>query len=190
MVAIGNNFFYTRTLPCTLWFFDRNKELDDQKKDKVLMLDARKIFRKVTSKVNDFSPEQMQNLICIVNLYRGNTLKFDATLKEYLQRATELAHETSDAILDLHQILTKTEHVIRIFFEKLKAENKSASSIIEDILNSNTDTLNVYGDQIKLRVDAQNVTADINELENVAQQCNKYVNLRINLLKIYLTLLP
>lgn len=173
MVAIGNNFFYTRTLPCTLWFFDRNKELDDQKKDKVLMLDARKIFRKVTSKVNDFSPEQMQNLICIVNLYRGNTLKFDTTVKEYLQKAKELAHETSDAILDLHLILTKTEDAIRIFFEKLKTENKSASSIIKNLLNSNTDTLNVYGDQIKLRVDAQNVTADINELEKVAQQCKQ-----------------
>ena len=27
MMAIGNNFFYTRSLPCTLWFFDRGKEI-------------------------------------------------------------------------------------------------------------------------------------------------------------------
>jgi len=51
MMAIGNNFFYTRSLPCTLWFFDRAKEQDRERKDKVLMLDARKIYRKVTSKV-------------------------------------------------------------------------------------------------------------------------------------------
>ncbi len=83
MMAIGNNFFYTRSLPCTLWFFDRAKEpirqaQGDSKRsaDNVLMIDARKIYRKVTSKVNDFSPEQLQNLICIVNLYRGNTKKF------------------------------------------------------------------------------------------------------------------
>ncbi|TAE17910.1 MAG: SAM-dependent DNA methyltransferase, partial [Bacteroidetes bacterium] len=84
MMAIGNNFFYTRSLPCTLWFFDRAKEQDEAKKDKVLMLDARNIYRKVTSKVNDFSPEQLQNLICIVNLYRGNTKKFETTVKSYL----------------------------------------------------------------------------------------------------------
>jgi type I restriction enzyme M protein len=71
MMAIGNNFFYTRSLPCTLWFFDRAKEPIPQvqgeskrSSDNVLMLDARKIYRKVTSKVNDFSPEQLQNLIC------------------------------------------------------------------------------------------------------------------------------
>ena len=68
MVAIGNNFFYTRSLPCTLWFYDRAKETVEASsptlaahahnhKDHVLMLDARKIYRKVTSKVNDFSPE-------------------------------------------------------------------------------------------------------------------------------------
>jgi type I restriction enzyme M protein len=91
MMAIGNNFFYTHSLPCTLWFFDRAKENDKKKSDKVLMLDARKIYRKVTSKVNDFSTEQLQNLICIVNLYRGNTKKFESTVKSYLQTSADLA---------------------------------------------------------------------------------------------------
>lgn len=103
MMAIGNNFFYTRSLPCTLWFFDRGKEKDETKKDKVLMLDARKIYRKVTSKVNDFSPEQLQNLICIVNLYRGNTQKFETTVNSYLQRAADLARETAKVTSDLQK---------------------------------------------------------------------------------------
>ncbi len=114
MMAIGNNFFYTRSLPCTLWFFDRAKEQDEAKKDKVLMLDARKIYRKVTSKVNDFSPEQLQNLICIVNLYRGAgsagsasslqagspqaNQKFDRTVKEYLETSANLAKETAQVL--------------------------------------------------------------------------------------------
>jgi type I restriction enzyme M protein len=44
MVSIGNNFFYTRSLPCTLWFYDLGKEKDKKRKDKILMLDARKVF--------------------------------------------------------------------------------------------------------------------------------------------------
>jgi type I restriction enzyme M protein len=56
MIAIRSNFFYTRTVPCELWFFDRNKP--KAHRDKVLMLDARNVYRKVTRKIYDFSPEQ------------------------------------------------------------------------------------------------------------------------------------
>lgn len=105
MMAIGNNFFYTRSLPCTLWFFDRAKEHDLAKKDQVLMLDARKIYRKVTSKVNDFSPEQLQNIICIVNLYRGNADKFNGTVNEYMKNAADLAKETAKVTADLQAVL-------------------------------------------------------------------------------------
>ena len=107
MMAIGNNFFYTRSLPCTLWFYDRAKEQDAERKDQVLMLDARKIYRKVTSKVNDFSPEQLQNLICIVNLYRGNTSRLTATVNAYLQKSTSFAAETGKTLAMLkHQYKT------------------------------------------------------------------------------------
>jgi len=105
MTAIGNNFFYTRSLPCTLWFFDRAKENDKKKSDKVLMLDARKIYRKVTSKVNDFSPEQLQNLICIVNLYRGNTIKLKKTIDTYLNTSVEYASQTATALFALQKLL-------------------------------------------------------------------------------------
>jgi type I restriction enzyme M protein len=58
MINIRGNFFYTRTVPCQLWFFDRAKEKDAARHDHVLMLDARNIFRKVSRAVCDFSPEQ------------------------------------------------------------------------------------------------------------------------------------
>ena len=38
MIAIRSNFFYTRTVPCELWFLNRNKRAEHR--DKVLMLDA------------------------------------------------------------------------------------------------------------------------------------------------------
>jgi type I restriction enzyme M protein len=84
MVAIRSNFFYTRTVPCELWHFDRNKP--PERKDTVLMLDARNVFRKVTRKINDFSPEQMQNLAAIVWLYRGQQDRFLGLVKDYLGR--------------------------------------------------------------------------------------------------------
>ena len=69
MIAIRSNFFYTRTVPCELWFLNRAKP--ERRRGKVLMIDARAIFRKVTRKIYDFSPEQMRNLLAIVHLYVG-----------------------------------------------------------------------------------------------------------------------
>ena len=63
MISIRSNFFYTRTVPCELWHFDRAKP--PERRDKVLMLDARNVYRKVTRKIYDFSPEQMHNLAAI-----------------------------------------------------------------------------------------------------------------------------
>lgn len=169
MMAIGNNFFYTRSLPCTLWFFDRAKELDTDKKDKVLMLDARKIYRKVTSKVNDFSPEQLQNLICIVNLYRGNSQKFETTVKSYLQNAADLATTTAEATTELQKQLQKVLKTVSDFAHKFAKENKEAKSFV-DALNIE-ETASIYEQQNKLIAEAKKANADIDILENIANLC-------------------
>ncbi|GAB7512879.1 type I restriction-modification system subunit M [Bilophila wadsworthia] len=84
MVAIRPNFFYTRTVPCELWFLDRAKP--EAHKDKVLMIDAQSIYRKVTRRINDFSPEQEQNILAIVWLYREQTERYLHLLEGYCQR--------------------------------------------------------------------------------------------------------
>ena len=84
MISIRPNFFYTRTVPCELWHFDRAKP--PERKDKVLMLDARNVYRKVSRKICDFSPEQMHNLAAIVWLYRGQHHRFLALVGNYLAR--------------------------------------------------------------------------------------------------------
>ena len=89
MIAIRQNFFYTRTVPCELWFLDRAKP--EKHRDKVLMIDARAIYRKVTRKINDFSPEQQQNLLAIIWLYRGETARFRDLAFGYLLDAVEEA---------------------------------------------------------------------------------------------------
>ncbi len=87
MIAIRSNFFYTRAVPCELWFFNRDKPKAHD--DKVLMLDARNVYRKVTRKIYDFSPEQEQNLLAIVWLYRGETERYLELVSDYLERVVE-----------------------------------------------------------------------------------------------------
>ena len=84
MVAIRSNFFYTRTVPCELWFLNRAKP--EAHRDKVLMIDARNIYRKVTRKIFDFSPEQEQNLLGLVWLYRGEIGRYLDLVAGYCQR--------------------------------------------------------------------------------------------------------
>ncbi|MCK9318208.1 MAG: N-6 DNA methylase [Methanoculleus sp.] len=84
MVAIRSNFFYTRSVPCELWFLNRDKP--EEYRDAVLMIDARNIYRKVTRKIYDFSPEQEQNLLAIVWLYRGQTEKYLNLVAGYCRR--------------------------------------------------------------------------------------------------------
>ncbi len=70
MVAIGSNFFYTVTLPCTLWFLDNGKR-STECEDTVLFIDARHIYRQLDRAHRDFTPEQIEFLANIVRLYRG-----------------------------------------------------------------------------------------------------------------------
>ena len=90
MVSIRSNFFYTRTVPCVLWFLNRAKKTKEQK-DRVLMIDARNVYRKVTRKINDFSPEQEQNLLAIVWLYRGETQRYKELLAYYRKNGDDEA---------------------------------------------------------------------------------------------------
>ena len=67
MISIGPKFFYTVTLPCTLWFFDKNK---NNREDKVLFIDAKNIFTKIDRAHNEFIDEQIQQIADIVRKYR------------------------------------------------------------------------------------------------------------------------
>jgi len=70
MVAVGSNFFYTVTLPCTLWFFDKGKRTT-ARADQVLFIDARHIYRQVDRAHRDWTPAQIEFLANIARLYRG-----------------------------------------------------------------------------------------------------------------------
>lgn len=184
MMAIGNNFFYTRSLPCTLWFFDRNKEQDTKLRDKVLMLDARKIYRKVTSKVNDFSPEQLQNLIGIVGLYRGNTEKFKQTVTGYLDRSATLAKETAEITANLQEHFAVTHKTVLDFAKGLTKEIPEATKWFEAL---NLEGLQEVADlQKQLVTEAKKAKPDYNTLEVIAHQCKALRKPQDKLIKQFL----
>ena len=72
VVSIASNFFYTVTLPCTLWFFDKSKQ-DSDRHDKVLFIDARHLYQQVSRAHRQFTPLQLEFLSNIVRLYRGES---------------------------------------------------------------------------------------------------------------------
>lgn len=106
MISVGNNFFYTKSLPCSLWFFDKGKS--EAIKDKVLFIDARNYYTVVDRTLNEWSEWQLKNLNAIVWLYRGETEKYTALLDEY--RAVlgngsfeDILHQLKDELKDLQK---------------------------------------------------------------------------------------
>jgi type I restriction enzyme M protein len=139
MMAIRGNFFYTRSVPCELWFFNRTKP--KHLKDKVLMLDARNVYRKITRKIYDFSLEQLQNLTAIIWLYRGEQDRFLSLVEHYLERTLDEAVATkepgasfADALKKLLgnlegvdeeiRAVTRTFHADSVAFEKSIKKSK------------------------------------------------------------------
>ena len=107
MIDIRGNFFYTRTVPCQLWFFDRAKERDPDRADRVLMLDARNIYRKVSRAIYDFSPEQQKNIAAVVWLYRGQSDRFLSLVESYLAQAVSEGQATDKPLAVLEDALGK-----------------------------------------------------------------------------------
>jgi type I restriction enzyme M protein len=70
VISVAPNFFYTVTLPCTLWFLDKGKR-NGARAGKALFIDARKVFTQVDRAHRDFLPEQIEYLANIARLYRG-----------------------------------------------------------------------------------------------------------------------
>lgn len=97
MVSVGNNFFYTLSLPCSLWFFDKGKK--EELKDKVLFIDARNYFTVVDRTLNEWTEWQLKNLNAIVWLYRKEKEKYTELLLEYRHQIKEYCDETDEELI-------------------------------------------------------------------------------------------
>lgn len=140
MVDIRGNFFYTRTVPCQLWFLNKNKPA--HLNDKVLMLDARNVYSKVTRKIYDFSPEQQQNLTAIIWLYRGEGQKFIELVHQYVGKSLLEAGQCESVeepkckpLPDFTEQLGKLNDAFKPFMEKLQ-QDKVNTEPYQDFLNA------------------------------------------------------
>jgi len=161
MIDIRSNFFYTRTVPCQLWFLNKNKPAEH--KDKVLMLDARNTYRKVTRKIYDFSPEQLANLSSIVWLYRGESERFIGLIKSHIEKAISHASAAvsrpipgsgegleKKPIADFIEVLESIEEAITPFYQQQNEEQQAQ-------LKEYSETLST------IKADAEGFEAAVNE---------------------------
>jgi type I restriction enzyme M protein len=145
MIAIRSNFFYTRTVPCELWHFDRAKPTE--RKDRVLMLDARNIYRKVTRKIYDFSPEQQANLAAIVWLYRGQQDRFLGLVRDYLASTCQEADKIAAALILFETTLSDCSTASADFLDALadvKEISNEQKQSLEDALIELTEAAQAY----------------------------------------------
>ena len=132
MLSVGNNFFYTKSLPCTLWFFDKAKRAEN--KDKVLFIDARNYYTVVDRTLNEWSEWQMKNLNAIVWLYRGETDKYIELINEYLDQVAEFLNcvehieDIPDGFRPEHDFATNLE----LLEAKLVLIRKKAKTAIDE----------------------------------------------------------
>ena len=119
MISVGNNFFYTKSLPCSLWFFDKAK--NEAIRDKVLFIDARNYYTVVDRTLNEWSDWQLKNLNAIVWLHRGETNKYKELLQLYRSTIETTMIQVKSAANDFVQKIDN-EHVetISSFAEKVE----------------------------------------------------------------------
>jgi len=147
MISIRPNFFYTRTVPCELWFLNRSKPKIHR--DKILMIDTRNIYRKVTRKIYDFSPEQEQNILAIVWLYRGMIDKYLNLVASYFYRMLDQGascfialDEAGEEIAPLPAFITSLD-VVRNTLQPF-LETLTKDSVQREVFNELDDSLAAF----------------------------------------------
>ena len=136
MVSVGNNFFYTLSLPCSLWFFDKAKRAENR--DKVLFIDARNYYTVVDRTLNEWTEWQLRNLQVIVHLYRGETEKYQALLNDYRQALGDTTVASAQEALDKQKAEAKeaVANAARKDKKRIEAEMKAIEDALEDTLET------------------------------------------------------
>lgn len=136
MVSVGNNFFYTLSLPCSLWFFDKAKRLEN--KNRVLFIDARDYYTVVDRTLNEWSEWQLKNLQAIVHLYRGEKEKYQQLISEYKTVLGATTVASAQEALDKQKAAAKETIATaqRKDKKRIEAEQNALISELEDTLET------------------------------------------------------
>jgi type I restriction enzyme M protein len=162
MVSVGPNFFYTVTLPCTLWFLDRGKKKSGRK-DKVLFIDARHIFHQIDRAHRDWTPHQIEFISNIVRLYRGEVAETDAGSQPLMKE--NFPKGTYADVLGLCRVATLSEIEVqgwslnpgRYVGVAERAPDDFEFAVRLEELNEELETLNTEARELEERI-AENVS--------------------------------
>ncbi|MEP0133363.1 MAG: class I SAM-dependent DNA methyltransferase [Eudoraea sp.] len=124
MVSMPTNMFLTVTLPATLWFFDKQKVHTDRK-DKILFLDARNVYRQIDRAHREWTAEQQQNLATIVRLYRGETECYLELIASYIKEAQEACANIAPNQETLEQQLDALVQSLKTYVKETIDEKRS-----------------------------------------------------------------
>lgn len=168
MMAIRGGFFYTRTVPCELWFFDKAKT----QTDKVLMIDARNVHRKVTRVIYDFSPEQQKNLTSIVWLSRNQNDRFTSLVSEYLSKTCGAALDCSEPLGAFWVSLDKIIKPLKAFLGKqtLSEDCQEQFKEMGEVLDTVTEDVGSFNKQVASLSKKKTDIADIKKLSALSEE--------------------
>ncbi|MCS0317294.1 type I restriction-modification system subunit M [Vibrio diabolicus] len=167
IVAVGNNFFYTRSLPCHVWFLDKGKTKAN--KGKILMIDARKTFRVVTSTINDYSPGQLTNFNAIMESYRGDESAITNAQSIHNTTAVELAENIAQ---EINVLRAECKAILEAPFtpiadSKCKECNEKAA---QDDFSLCEKCQKAFYKLVKPNLDFSTITAELDEVLSVAKE--------------------
>ena len=173
MISVGNNFFYTKSLPCSLWFFDKGKK--EELRDKVLFIDARNYYTVVDRTLNEWSEWQLKNLNAIVWLYRGELDKYQNLLSQYRQelgkqlsfseRAERLETDLQNARAEAKEVVAQ---VARKDKKRIEAEYQDIIQALEQKLTVAKEALwltEKFGDGVYQDIPGLCKAATLEEIE-------------------------
>lgn len=175
MVSVGNNFFYTLSLPCSLWFFDKAKR--EENRDKVLFIDARKYYTVVDRTLNEWSEWQLRNLQAIVHLYRGESEKYKMLMAEYNNAIAEA----------VNSIVDKAQKFIGLLDEETAGKFNASLTWIDSPWDNNEDLakkLNCQVEQTKACVKLAEGTLNKREIKPMRQAGDEFCKMLDGILTI------
>lgn len=173
LISVGNNFFYTKSLPCSLWFFDKGKK--EELRDKVLFIDARNYYTVVDRTLNEWSEWQLKNLNAIVWLYRGEADKYQNLLSQYRkelgkqlsfpERAEQLETDLQNARAEAKEVVAQAARKDK---KRIEAEYQDTIQALEQKLTVAKEALwltEKFGDGVYQDIPGLCKAATLEEIE-------------------------
>ncbi len=163
LISVANNFFYTLSLPCTLWFFDKNKS--EAIRDKILFIDARNYYTVIDKTLNEWNEWQMKNLNAIVWLYRGEIDKYQALIASYILALNENFH-----VFEIDAEVSTPADYYNRFADKLAELKSQQKELVAKIKSTKK-----RNEKEPLKEELADLEETISELSSVVEMAAQFV---------------